>query len=88
MKNNLRETLFGFRTRRAAEAFAAFKATKASPVFNEAGTTPARRRSPRVIGITEQRLRARNQPLWLTDVNAWRKMFAWFATFSARTQTT
>jgi hypothetical protein len=76
MTNNLRETLFGFRSRRAAEALAAFKTMNAQPAFNEAGTTLARRRSPRIIGITEQRLRARNQPFWITDVSAWRKMFA------------
>ena len=87
MTNNLRNTLFGFRTRRAAEAFAAFKATKESPAFNEAGTTLARRRSPRIIGITEQRLRARNQPSWITDPNAWRKMFARLTGLGARTQT-
>jgi hypothetical protein len=79
MKNNLRDTLFGFRTRRSAEAFAAFKAAQATPPFNESGTTLAKRRSPRIIGITEQRLRARNEPSWITNVNAWRKVFARFS---------
>ena len=83
MKNNLRDTLFGFRTRRTAEAFAALKNVKASPVFNHAGTTLAGLRIPRIIGITEQRLRARNQPSWLTDANVWRKLFARFMALGA-----
>ena len=74
MKNNLRNTLFGFRTREAAESFAALKAATPAPAFNEAGTTLSRQRVRRVIGITEQRLRARNQPSWLA--NTWRKFFA------------
>ena len=83
MRNNLRNTLFGFRTRRAAEAFAAFNTTKTPPAFNEEGTTLAKRRSPRVIGITEQRLRARNQRSRITDLDAWRKMFARFSALGA-----
>lgn len=83
MTNNLRDTLFGFRTRRAAEAFAAFKTTQTPPAFNEPDTTLSRRRSPRVIGITEQRLRARNQRSWIIDANVWRKIFARFS-LSAR----
>ena len=82
MTNNLRDTLFGFRTRQAAEAFAAFKTTQAPPAFNETGTTLAQRRSPRIIGITEQRLRARNQRSWITDPEAWRKLFARFSALS------
>ena len=83
LKNNLRNTLFGFRSRRTAEKFAAFKATNPAPVFNETGTTLARRRVPRIIGITERRLRARNQPSWLTDANAWKKLFARFGLLRA-----
>lgn len=87
MTNNLRNTLFGFRTRRAAEAFAAFKATNTPSAFNESGTTVVRPRRPRIVGITEQRLRAHHQASWITRFNAWRKVVAWFTTPGARTQT-
>jgi hypothetical protein len=71
MKNNLRETLFGFRTRRSN---AAQPGTKRPPAaFNEAGTTLFKRRSPRTIGVTEQRLRARNQRSWVKGAHAWKK---------------
>ena len=83
LKNNLRNTLFGFRSRRTAEEFAAFKATNPAPVFDETGSTLARRRVPRIIGITEQRLRARNQASWITDASAWRKLFARFGLLRA-----
>lgn len=77
MKKNLRDTLFGFRTERSAEAFAELKAApKVAPTFNEEGTTLFKRRAPRVIGLTEQRLRARNKRSWITDGKVWRRLFA------------
>jgi len=71
MKNNLRETLFGFRTRRSNAAEPGTK--RRSPTFNEAGTTLFKPRAPRVIGVTEQRLRARNQRSWVKGAQAWKK---------------
>jgi len=46
---------------------------KPLPAFNEEGTTLFKRLRPRIIGITEQRLRARNQGSWMMSAKAWKK---------------
>jgi len=74
MKNNLRETLFGFRTRRNAAAPSG--TNRPAAIFNDAGTTLFTRRAARMIGVTEQRLRARNQGSWARSVQAWKRFFA------------
>jgi len=74
MKNNLRETLFGFRTRRNAAAPPG--TNRPAAVFNDAGTTLLTRRAARTIGVTEQRLRARNKSSWARSVQAWKRFFA------------
>jgi hypothetical protein len=76
VKPNLRDILFGFRTRRNIEA--ATIAAKADPVFNEEGTTLLKRPRRRVIGITEQRLRDRNQGSWMMSAKAWKKFMLGF----------
>jgi hypothetical protein len=71
-KKSLRQTLFGFLDQRKAAAAAA--STKSAPaVLNENGTTLHKRRVPRIIGVTEQRLRARNQGSWMMSARAWKK---------------
>lgn len=77
MKKNLRERLFGFLTRRAVGAASA-AARPTPPPFNEEGTTLHRRRRPRVVGITEQRLRARNQGSWMMSAKAWKKFISFY----------
>jgi len=76
MKNNLRETLFGFRSRRNAAAPSG--TNRPQPVFNEAGTTLFTHRPSRTIGVTEQRLRARNQGTWVKSAHAWKKFMRIF----------
>jgi len=71
-KKTLRETLFGFRDKRNAST--PVVTTEPTPaVFNETGTTLHKRRVPRIIGVTEQRLRARNQGSWMMSARAWKK---------------
>ena len=75
MKTNLSDTLSGFRSPRIADA--ALSAVKRMPaLFNDAGTTLHKRHLPRIIGITEQRLRARNQGFWTMGAKAWKKLTA------------
>jgi hypothetical protein len=48
-------------------------------VVNDAGTTLFKRHLPRIIGLTEQRLRARNQTSWVRGVMVWKRFIALFA---------
>jgi hypothetical protein len=79
MKKSLRKTLFGFRGKRNADTAAA--STKPTPaVFDETGTTLHKLRRPRIIGVTEQRLRARNQGSWMLSAKAWKKFMRGYTT--------
>ncbi|HET9637197.1 MAG TPA: hypothetical protein VFP26_14805 [Gemmatimonadaceae bacterium] len=71
-KKSLREKLFGFLGKRKATPAAASHQPSAA-VVNETGTPSPKRRAPRIIGITEQRLRARNQGSWMMSAKAWKK---------------
>jgi hypothetical protein len=73
-KKSLRETLFGFRDQRNAAAAIA----KPAPADHEAGTTLQKRRLPRIIGVTEERLRARNQSSWMMSAKAWKEFMHGF----------
>jgi hypothetical protein len=42
------------------------------------GTTLFKRRARRVIGVTEQRLRARNQQWWMMTRKGWSEFFGRF----------
>ena len=78
-KKSLRETLFGFRGQ--PKAVAADIKTKPVPAaFDEDGTTLQKRRRPRIIGVTEQRLRARNQGSWMLSARAWKKFMRGYTT--------
>ena len=79
MKKSLRETLFGFRGKRNADAAAT--STKPTPaVFDESGAALHKLRRPRIIGVTEQRLRARNQGSWMMSAKAWKKFMRSYTT--------
>jgi len=89
MKKNLRDTLFGFRKNQnadaadAAAAALAAKKEKTLASINESDTTPVHPRIYRTVGLTEQRLRARNKELWMTSQKGWSDFFGRFTT-SAR----
>jgi hypothetical protein len=90
-KTNLKDTLFGFRKNRAAEAAdaadaaaAAVKKEKALASVNETDTTSVHPRTYRTIGLTEQRLRARNKQSWMTSTQGWSDFFGRFMTSSKR----
>ena len=89
MKKSLRDTLFGFRTKKnqdiasAADAIATRKEKTLASV-NEADTTSLKPpRVNRTIGLTEARLRARNKESWMTSTKGWSGFFGRFRT-SAR----
>ena len=77
MKANLMNRLFGPRKRSKVDA-AAVKREKTLASVNESGTTAAKPRSRRTVGLTEQRLRARNQQSWMTSTKGWSDFFGRF----------
>jgi len=83
MKNNLGDTLFGFRKNQrtdtnAAAAIAA-KKEKTLASVNESETTADKPpRVNRTIGLTEARLRARNKQSWMTSTKGWSDFFGRF----------
>ena len=85
MKNNLRDTMFGFRkTRRdiaTADAIAARKEKTLASVNESATTADKPPRVNRTIGLTEARLRARNKQSWMTSTKGWSDFFGRFTTF-------
>jgi len=82
MKMNLRDTLFGFRRNQNANIAdtVAAKKEQALASINETDTTPAKPRVYRTIGLTEQRLRARNKESWRTSTKGWSDFFGRFTT--------
>jgi len=78
MKESLRHTLFGVTTRQNADA-AAIKKEQTLAAINEAETTSTKPpRVNRTIGLTEQRLRARNKQSWKTSTKGWSDFFGRF----------
>jgi hypothetical protein len=90
MKKNLRDILFSFRKNQntdaadAAAAAAAAKKEKALASINETETIPVHPRVYRTIGLTEQRLRARNKQSWMTSTPGWSNFFGRFTTPARR----
>ena len=79
----LLNVLFGFRKNQNAEA-AAIRKEQTLAAINEADTTVNKPpRVHRTIGLTEQRLRARNKQSWMTSTKGWSDFFGRFTT-SAR----
>ena len=85
MRKNLRDMLFGFRKNQNTDAAdaAATKKEKALASINETDTTPVHPRVYGTIGLTEARLRARNEESWRTSTKGWSDFFGRFTT-SAR----
>ena len=90
MKKNLRDTLFGFRKNQKAEAAdaaaaaLAAKKEKTLASINESDTTPVKPRIYRTVGLTEERLRARNKESWMTSTEGWSNFFGRFTTPAKR----
>lgn len=63
---------------RIPPAIDAVNAVEPAPTFNEEGTTLLKRTPPRVISVTEQRLRARNEGSWMMSAKAWKKFMLGF----------
>lgn len=83
MKRNLMGKLFGAKKVSRADA-AAIKKEKTLADVNESNTTSAKPpRARRTVGLTEQRLRARNKQSWMTSTKGWSDLFGRF-TSSAR----
>ena len=82
MKMNLMDSLLGFRRNQNANIAdaAATKKEQALASINETDTTPAKPRLYRTIGLTEQRLRARNKESWRTSTKGWSDFFGRFTT--------
>ena len=87
MKRNLRATLFGFWKRQRADTSAAdisAKKKRTLATVNESETTADKPpRVNRTIGLTEQRLRARNQRSWMTSTKGWSNVFGRFTRFGS-----
>ncbi|HST08454.1 MAG TPA: hypothetical protein VLJ83_09785 [Gemmatimonadaceae bacterium] len=84
MKTNLRDTLFGFRKKQNAEA-AAIRKERTLATVNESDPTSTKPpRVPRTVGLTEARLRARNQESWMTSTRGWSDFFGRFTSHAKR----
>lgn len=80
MRKSLRETLFGLRKKRSVADIAIKKEQVLADINEE--TNPVRRpRVYRTVGLTEQRLRARNKRSWITSTKGWSNLFGRFTTF-------
>jgi hypothetical protein len=84
MRKSLRDILFGSRTKRSAADSAAIKKVQVLADINEASNVPRPPRVYRTIGLTEQRLRARNKQSWITSTKGWSNFFGRFTTFGKR----
>ena len=82
MKMNLIDTLFGFRRNQNANVADAVAAKKEQALadINDTDATPAKPRVYGTIGLTEQRLRARNKESWRTSTKGWSNFFGRFTT--------
>ena len=81
MKNNLKDTMFGFRKIQRDVAIAARKEKTLASVNESATTADKPPRVNRTIGLTEARLRARNKQSWMTSTKGWSDFFGRFTTF-------
>jgi hypothetical protein len=80
---SLMERFFGSRDKQNADA-AAIRKEQTLAAINEVETTADKPpRVHRTIGLTEQRLRARNKQSWKTSTKGWSNFFGRFTT-SAR----
>jgi len=78
MIKSLTGKLFGSRTRKTAGT-AAVRKEQTLAAINETETTSTKPpRVHRTIGLTEQRLRARNKQSWMTSTKGWSDFFGRF----------
>jgi hypothetical protein len=81
MIRNLLNNVFGSRKGQNAKA-AATRKTKTLATINESDTTSAKPRTRRTVGLTEERLRARNKQSWMTSTKGWSNFFGRFTASS------
>jgi hypothetical protein len=77
MLRNLMNRLFGSRKSDNAAATAT-RREKTLASVNASETTSGKPRIRRTVGLTEQRLRARNQQSWMTSTKGWSNLFGRF----------
>jgi hypothetical protein len=83
MIRNLLNFVFG--TRKGQNpASVASKKTKTLASINESETTSAKARTRRTVGLTEERLRARNKQSWTTSTQGWSDFFGRFTATSKK----
>jgi hypothetical protein len=75
MSRNLIQRLFGSRKSETPGAAAKTKRVKTLATINTSDTTSAKPRTRRTVGLTEQRLRARNEQSWLSSTKGWSRLF-------------
>ena len=78
MKKTLKDRLFGTRKNNGDVDTAASKKEKALASVNESDATSTKSRTRRTVGLTEQRLRARNKQSWMTSTKGWSELFGRF----------
>jgi hypothetical protein len=83
MIRNLLNSVFGTRKGQNAAAVAS-KKTKTLANINESETTSAKGRTRRTVGLTEERLRARNKQSWMTSTQGWSNLFGRFTATSKK----
>ena len=84
MKKSLMERLFGFGKIHRDDDIAARKEKTLASVNESETTADKPPRVNRTIGLTEARLRARNQQSWKTSTRGWSDLFGRFTTFGSR----
>src|SRR5215212_2496375 len=65
-------------------AKAASRKEKTLATVNESDTTVTKPRTRRTVGLTEQRLRARNKESWMTSTKGWSNLFGRFTASAKR----
>ena len=81
---SLREILFGVRMTRRAAASEPGRKEQVLADINDDTSLPRPPRVYRTIGLTEQRLRARNKQSWMTSTKGWSDFFGRFTASGKR----
>jgi hypothetical protein len=86
MIRDLLNSVFGTRKGQNAASVAS-KKTRTLASINESETTSAKQpRTRRTVGLTEERLRARNKQSWMTSTQGWSNFFGRFTATSKRSR--
>ena len=78
MSRNFIQRLFGSRKSETPSAAAKSKKVKTLATINASDTSSAKPRTRRTVGLTEERLRARNEQSWMTSTKGWSNLFGRF----------